>query len=291
MRYKDKREARAVNDPGLTRPKGVSDEQWRRALDLYEAARIKGDKFPELTVAQAALETGWFKHMSGNYNFFGQKAGKSQQGSVKVTKEYDNNKEMTTIAKFRDYDSLNNAIDDRLKKWGNKYKNAKTVDDAIKSIWQYDPKTGMGKGYATDINYDNKLKKILGMMGVPPNQVVSEDRFEKRRSLTPTPEMARDLVEGQVKIDNTAVQNKVQDEIIQPLVTNNVEAVTEGSPAVEQARNKIDEEQNKFEFVQTLLQASRVEFIEDTPNKEFKMGGKVKSNREKFLEELARINK
>jgi len=47
-----------VNNPiPIKKPKGVSNDQWNKALKLYEAAKNVGDKFPELTVAQAALWT------------------------------------------------------------------------------------------------------------------------------------------------------------------------------------------------------------------------------------------
>lgn len=150
----------------IQRPKNITDKQWEQAIALYNTAKSKGDRYPELTVAQAALETGWFKSPSGKYNYFGQKASKNQQGTTLSTKEMSGNKTYSTKDKFRDYNSIEEAVDDRIKKWGSKYKNAETVDDAINSIWQYDPKTGQGKGYATDVNYGSKLKSILGSLGI-----------------------------------------------------------------------------------------------------------------------------
>lgn len=154
----------------IIRPKNISDSQWNQALNLYNTAKEKGDRYPELTVAQAALETGWFKSTSGKYNYFGQKASKGQQGTVLTTTEMAGNKAYTTQSKFRDYNNLGEAVDDRLKKWGSKYTTANTIDEAISKIWQYDPKTGQGKGYATDVNYGNKLKSILGSMGITSTQ-------------------------------------------------------------------------------------------------------------------------
>ena len=74
-------------DIPLTKPKGVSQDQWKRALDLYQVAKNKGDRYPELTVAQAALETAWFKKPAGQYNYFGQKASKNQRGTSVSTRE------------------------------------------------------------------------------------------------------------------------------------------------------------------------------------------------------------
>lgn len=150
----------------IIRPKNITDGQWNQALELYYAAKAKGDRYPELTVAQAALETGWFKSPAGKYNYFGQKATSGQQGSTKSTKEVAGGKAYSTAAKFRDYGNINEAIDDRLKKWGKKYQSASNVEEAIGSIWKYNPKTGSGEGHATDTQYGPKLKTILGSMGV-----------------------------------------------------------------------------------------------------------------------------
>jgi hypothetical protein len=154
----------------LIRPKNVSNEQWNKAVQLYNVAKDRGDRYPELTVAQAALETGWFKSPAGKYNYFGQKATASQKGSTKSTREAANNSYYRTSAKFRDYDTLEEAVDDRVRKWGSKYNDAENIDEAISSIWRYNPKTGSGEGYATDIKYGSKLKTILGSMGVSSNK-------------------------------------------------------------------------------------------------------------------------
>lgn len=150
----------------LKRPANVSLEQWEKAVNLYNVAKSKGDRYPELTVAQAALETGWFKSPSGKFNYFGQKATQSQKGTEFNTKEVANNQVYKTRARFRDYENLDEAVDDRVRKWSSKYAEAENVDQAIDSIWKYNPETGQGTGYATDSKYDSKLKSILGMMGV-----------------------------------------------------------------------------------------------------------------------------
>lgn len=150
----------------IIKPKNVNDQQWNQALELYNMAKSKGDRYPELTVAQAALETGWFKSPAGRYNYFGQKASKGQEGSVKSTREVSGGASYMTQAKFRDYGNLGEAVDDRLTKWGKKYQGAGNVEDAIGTIWKYNPKTGSGEGYASDPQYGPILKNILGSMGV-----------------------------------------------------------------------------------------------------------------------------
>lgn len=293
MRFKDKTEARVTNSSKLIRPKGVSDEQWTRALDLYEVARKKGDKFPELTVAQAALETGWFKHMSGNYNYFGQKASKSQKGTNKITSEYTNNRKFKANEKFRDYDSLEQSMDDRMRKWGSKYANSKTINEAIGKIWEYDPNTGQGKGYATDINYDVKLGKILRMMGVDANTEVKERREDDgllsldALNFQQLPEMAR---------DNTAVANR---KLIEPLVINGLDTPENDTKQVADAKDTIKEEETKFNFIQRVMEAARVDFVEPVASS-FQDGGEVveveevvdpKQNELDFLNELNKLQK
>lgn len=154
----------------LVRPKNISDSQWQKAVELYNTAKNKGDRYPELTVAQAALETGWFRSPSGKYNYFGQKATRSEKGTTLSTKEVSQGNMYSTNAKFKDYESIDDAVSDRIRKWGSKYKNASNIDEAIGSIWHYDPKTRSGRGYATDANYGSKIKSILNSMGVSSSQ-------------------------------------------------------------------------------------------------------------------------
>lgn len=162
MRAKD-----AANNPDipLKKPKNVSETSWNMAKAVYNAAVKAGDKFPELTVAQAALETGWFKHVPASYNYFGQKASKSEKGTVAKTKEAGKNGYYTTSAKWKSYSSIDEALKDRVNKWGSKYANAEDLSGALYSIWQYDEKRGTGRGYATAPDYDKKVGSVLAMMG------------------------------------------------------------------------------------------------------------------------------
>jgi hypothetical protein len=164
-------------EPNIQRPKNVSDSQWNKALELYVAAKNVGDKFPELTVAQAVLETGWFKKESGKNNFFGQKATKSQRGSSVVTHEVYNGNKKRITDRFRDYDSIEESLQDRKNKWMSKYKDAATTGEAIDSIWKLDENKKQGRGYATDPEYGNKINTILGMMGVQEGTTTTEGQI------------------------------------------------------------------------------------------------------------------
>jgi hypothetical protein len=207
-------------DTPIKKPKGVTQEQWEKALNLYKTSKSRGDKFPELTVAQAALETGWFKHPSGEYNYFGQKATKSQRGSTKSTKEVEGDQAYSTKARFRDYTSLEEAVDDRIKKWGSKYQDANTVGEALYSIWSYDEKAGRGRGYATDNKYDVKIKKILGMIGVPTNQTssVSQQPVSKQPNqfMETRPTVARDATMVRTpRLATSPINNVTREELLQ----------------------------------------------------------------------------
>ena len=63
-------------------------------------------------VAQAALESGWGKYRIGNYNLFGRKYNGSGSYIEEVTEEYINGEWLTVTAKFQDYTSLGEAVED-----------------------------------------------------------------------------------------------------------------------------------------------------------------------------------
>lgn len=120
---------------------------------MYSAAKSAGHKFPELTAAQAALETGWGKSMSGKNNPFGQK-GKPGRDPVtyKKTWEVEGGRKVTRNEPFKNYESLEDAMKDRAVKWETRMKGAKNADEAIEMI--------AGR-YATDPHYTNKVKSIM----------------------------------------------------------------------------------------------------------------------------------
>lgn len=120
---------------------------------MYSAAKSAGHKFPELTAAQAALETGWGKSMSGTNNPFGQK-GKPGRDPVtyKKTWEVEGGRKVTRREPFKNYESLEDAMKDRAVKWETRMKGAKDPYQAIDMI--------AGR-YATDPNYSRKIKTIM----------------------------------------------------------------------------------------------------------------------------------
>ncbi|WP_312521342.1 glucosaminidase domain-containing protein [Anaerospora sp.] len=63
-------------------------------------------------VAQAAIESGWGKYCIGKYNLFGRKYNGSGAYIEKVTDEYIDGEWLTITAKFQDYASLEEAVED-----------------------------------------------------------------------------------------------------------------------------------------------------------------------------------
>jgi flagellar protein FlgJ len=116
-------------------------------------------------MAQAALETGWGKHVSrdgdggSSYNLFGIKANKSWSGDrvQTATQEYSNGAFGSEQASFRSYDSLGDAFDDYVSflKDNPRYLNALRAD-SVQGFAQ-----GLQKaGYASDPGYAGKIVDV-----------------------------------------------------------------------------------------------------------------------------------
>lgn len=136
------------------------------ALNCYKKYNI----LPSLIMAQAALESGWGKYAIGN-NLFGIKAFDDWTGKKKYvwTTEYDaNGKAYKTQAWFRDYDSIEEAIEDHaqvlLHSRYDKVRQAKNYKEATQAV-----KDG---GYATDPNYPSLLNNIIETSGM--------DKYDKK---------------------------------------------------------------------------------------------------------------
>lgn len=152
--------------------------------------KMSGGKIPpEALVAQWALESGWGKSLTGDYNYFGTKADKSWKGDKKLVtttevftdqqaKQFVNMGEGREILSvggagekpgtkrykvkdwFRSYKSLDEAVDDkanfllknpRYRKAG--VLDAKTPEEYFKSL--------QASGYATDETYASKLLSVV----------------------------------------------------------------------------------------------------------------------------------
>jgi flagellar protein FlgJ len=157
------REAEAFNPRTFT-----SREEFVRALAPHaEAAGRKLGLDPDLLLAQAALETGWGKHMirdgsrGNSFNLFGIKAGSSWAGErMRVsTLEYENGVARREVAPFRAYNSYSQSFTDYVDflqsrpRYSRALENAGNPESYIRAL--------QGAGYATDPRYADKVLSIM----------------------------------------------------------------------------------------------------------------------------------
>ena len=116
-----------------------------------------------VTLAQAALESGWGKH-APSYNFFGIKAGKSWKGKVQLlnTKEFINGKWIIIKDKFRAYDTPLDSFRDHAELLKKRWDKAFRHKDPIEFI--YSVQNEHKYKYATDPEYVDKIRKIVNMI-------------------------------------------------------------------------------------------------------------------------------
>jgi hypothetical protein len=130
----------------------------------YEASwkaveRVAGDcgaKWSQVVAAQWALESGWGKHVSGKFNFFGIKG---TTGTKKETKEFLNGKWVIITDTFKDYPSPEACIEDLIRLWYKDYKGFKGVNRA--TSWEECCRLLQREGYATDPTYPQKLITLI----------------------------------------------------------------------------------------------------------------------------------
>ncbi|UOB74367.1 flagellar assembly peptidoglycan hydrolase FlgJ [Pseudoalteromonas sp. APM04] len=137
---------------------------------VWEHAKTAAQKIglnPAVMVAQAALETGWGKHIinksdgNSSNNLFNIKSDKSWGGekASKVTLEFEQGTPVKKQASFRAYDSIKESVND--------FVNFLTQNPRYQEALQNTAKPGefldslQKAGYATDPNYASKIKKVL----------------------------------------------------------------------------------------------------------------------------------
>jgi flagellar protein FlgJ len=148
---------------------GQTREDFLRALwpHAEQAAQELG-LAPEALLAQAALETGWGRHvMPGangqpSYNLFGIKADRGWDGQLvnMSTLEYKDGVAMKTRAAFRAYGSYTESFTDYVDflKANPRYQRALAAASDPEAFVEELQRAG----YATDPAYAAKLKRILG---------------------------------------------------------------------------------------------------------------------------------
>ncbi|MNS52837.1 Exo-glucosaminidase LytG precursor [compost metagenome] len=133
-------------------------------LEALRPAAEEGEKKygvpAEVTMAQAALETGWGKSIIEGYNLFGMK-GTGPAGSVKKkTWEVYNGKTVHITAAFQKFHNFSEAVEWHGKRFHNGY-----YDKALENFKKYKSATRFAQDitgtYATDPAYGAKLTSIM----------------------------------------------------------------------------------------------------------------------------------
>ena len=145
-----------------TTPRDFVAAVWPHAVEASEVTGLP----PHLTVAHAALESGWGKSEplradgTPSYNVFGIKAGKRWTGDTvdAATTEYENGQAKTRVEKFRAYGSYREAFLD--------YANLLAASPRFSSVLSSGNGTDFANslqqsGYATDPMYAAKLSRII----------------------------------------------------------------------------------------------------------------------------------
>ncbi|NNC76699.1 MAG: flagellar assembly peptidoglycan hydrolase FlgJ [Woeseiaceae bacterium] len=122
----------------------------------------------EGVMAQAALETGWGKHVmpgqNGNnsFNLFGIKAGSSWSGDkvARQTVEFDGDVARVEVAQFRAYDDVRETFEDyaRLLTANSRYSSVPGHGDDVRGF----AAALQESGYATDPDYAEKISRVAG---------------------------------------------------------------------------------------------------------------------------------
>ena len=113
---------------------------------------------PRALLAQAALETGWGRHMPGN-NLFGIKAQTAAQGSfTALTQEFRHGVARAETAVFRAYDRVSASVHDyaNLLLGDGRYRGVRGLGNDIRAFAQ----ALQHAGYATDPLYASKLVAV-----------------------------------------------------------------------------------------------------------------------------------
>lgn len=139
----------------------------RKMMPHAELASRQSGIPTQMMVGQAALESGWGRREikaadgTNSHNLFGIKAGANWNGKVAevMTTEYHNGVANKQVERFRAYDSYAAAFADYAQlistnpRYANVMQQGNSAQGFAHAIQQ--------AGYATDPNYEDKLKKVI----------------------------------------------------------------------------------------------------------------------------------
>ena len=180
--------------PGLVTAKMSFDSPESFVRQLWSMAEKAAQKIgvtPEVILSQAALETGWGKHViaktdqASSHNLFNIKADSRWDGETASigTVEYRNGVAVKEQAKFRVYESYQDSFNDYI----DFLQTQPRYQDALQNT--ADPEAfieGLHKaGYATDPAYADKIKRIMNsetLAQASPQTMNSQDNHNGVRS-------------------------------------------------------------------------------------------------------------
>ena len=137
---------------------------------VWDHAKVAAEKIglnPAVMVAQAALETGWGKHIiskgdgSSSNNLFNIKSDRSWHGekASKVTLEFEQGMPVKKQASFRAYESIKESVNDFVDFLTQNPRYQEALQNTAKPAAFLD--SLQKAGYATDPNYADKIKQVL----------------------------------------------------------------------------------------------------------------------------------
>jgi flagellar protein FlgJ len=160
--------SQAPSEPTLNGKSALFDSPEAFIANLMPHAEKAAQKIgldPHILVAQAALETGWGRHViadtdgQSSHNLFGIKADQRWQGDTAstTTHEFIDGRQITIKAPFRAYPSIEDSFDDYVQfvQDSPRYQAAlaaDTGDDYLQAL--------QDAGYATDPQYAEKISRI-----------------------------------------------------------------------------------------------------------------------------------
>lgn len=154
--------AAAATKPDWQDAESFARDVWPHAQRVAERLNVS----PEAVMAQAALETGWGKHVvsgrDGTFsnNLFGVKASHDWQGGsvARRTIEFADGVAHQEVAKFRAYDDVAESFDDYMEFLSSNPRYAEVIDsgDDVEGF----ANAIAASGYATDPTYAEKISRV-----------------------------------------------------------------------------------------------------------------------------------